>query len=218
MTVDIGAGRTARPVGADAVLVECADAADAAGLARWLADREASSGLGIRELVPGAATLLAVAAPGALAAVVAVIAEAPAVGGLPGAAAGGEVVTLRVRYDGEDLAAVAESLGMSAEALVRAHAAADWRVDLIGFAPGFGYASAADWPHRIPRLATPRERVPAGAVALADGWSAVYPRASPGGWRLIGHTDAVLWDAAAEPPSPLAAGVRIRYVDVTGAP
>lgn len=206
--------RRLRPVGADGVLVECADAAEAAALARWVAE---TADPPPRELVPAAATVLAVAAPGGLAALTARLAEAPGAAVLAARAAGAvPELVIPVRYDGEDLAGVAAGLGMSVERLVREHTAAPWLIDFLGFAPGFGYCSRPDWPHRVPRLDTPRARVPAGAVALAEGWSGVYPRASPGGWRIVGSTDAALWDEARVPPSTLAAGGTVRYVEVGG--
>ena len=81
----------------------------------------------------------------------------------------------------------------------------------VGFAPGFGYLVSDDWPFEVPRLDAPRTRVPAGAVALAGAFGGVYPRQSPGGWRLIGRTDAVLWDPDADPPALLVPGRRVRF-------
>lgn len=201
--------RTLRRVGADGLLIECAGSGEAAALAAWLAEHVDPPPV---ELVPAASTVLVVAAPGdgdALRAALAAAPPAPELADRPIDA--GPPVRIPVRYDGPDLADTAAALGMSAERLVAEHAAAAWRVDFIGFAPGFGYCSAPDWPHRVPRLDSPRERVPAGAVAIADGWSAVYPRASPGGWRLIGTTDAALWDQERTPPALLAAGATVRF-------
>ena len=206
--------RRIRTIGADGVLIECADAREAAALAGWIA-AEVVAGRMVApvDVVPAAATVLVVAMPGGAAASRAIIANAPTVTALAALpVAEPLVVTIPVRYDGPDLAATASALGISTERLVRDHAAATWTVDFIGFAPGFGYCSAGDWPHRVSRLDTPRERVPAGSVAVADGWSAIYPRESPGGWRLIGTTTAVLWDAARTPPALLAAGTRVRFV------
>lgn len=208
-----GAGRATRPVGADGLLVECTDAREAAALAEWLADALDPAPI---ELVPAAATVLVVATPGGVGAVRRAVAVAPSAVDLGRHDVdGGPVVEIPVRYDGADLAVTADDLGISVERFVREHLAATWRVDFVGFAPGFGYCSADDWPHRIPRLDTPRERVPAGAVAVADGWSAVYPRASPGGWRLIGTTTAALWDADRVPPAALAAGTRVRFTELS---
>ena len=102
-------------------------------------------------------------------------------------------------------------LGVSAEALVRAHTSAEWRVAFVGFAPGFGYLVSDDWPFQVPRLESPRTRVPAGSVALAGAFAGAYPRESPGGWRLVGRTDVVLWDAASDDPALFAPARRVRF-------
>ncbi|MFF2271529.1 allophanate hydrolase subunit 1 [Agromyces sp. NPDC058136] len=123
-------------------------------------------------------------------------------------------VAIAVHYDGDDLVETAALLELSPEALVARHLATTWRVAFGGFAPGFGYLvaeSPGDWPFEVPRLAAPRPRVAAGAVALAGGFAGVYPRQSPGGWRLIGRTDAALWDAERPDPALLAPGRRVRF-------
>lgn len=121
-------------------------------------------------------------------------------------------VVLEVVYQGEDLAPTAAALGRSVQALVAEHVATAWRAEFCGFAPGFAYLSG--WSHRVPRRASPRTRVPAGSVGLADGWTAAYPGASPGGWQLIGHTATVLWDAERDPPGLIQSEdvVRMRQV------
>ena len=116
-----------------------------------------------------------------------------------------------VRYDGPDLAAVAVAAGCSAEEVVRRHVAPDYQVAFLGFAPGFAYLTGGDPILALPRRAEPRTLVPAGSVAVAGDYSAVYPRPSPGGWHLIGQTDVVLFDPARSPPSPLAAGMTVRF-------
>jgi KipI family sensor histidine kinase inhibitor len=121
------------------------------------------------------------------------------------------VVEISVRYDGADLDEVAVLTGLSKPEVVARHAAGDYAVAFMGFAPGFGYLDGLDPALHVPRLATPRTRVDAGAVAIAGARSCVYPRASPGGWRVIGHTSEVLFDASAEAPSLLQAGVRVRF-------
>lgn len=155
--------------------------------------------------------------------------------------AGGGVVTIDVRYDGPDLAAVADLAGMSTEALVRTHSSITWRAAFGGFAPGFFYlvdareldagganvdgagaSEAAGGPSAkpampaVPRLDSPRARVPAGAVGLADRFCAVYPGASPGGWQLLGTTDARLWDLDRPDPALLAPGMTVRFREVGG--
>ncbi|MFC5433404.1 carboxyltransferase domain-containing protein [Microbacterium suwonense] len=121
-------------------------------------------------------------------------------------------VTIPVRYDGEDLDEVAALLGVSPEELVNRHLAADWRVAFSGFAPGFGYAVSSDPLFDVPRRSSPRTRVPAGSVGLAGRFTGVYPRESPGGWQLIGRTDAVMWDIDRDPPALLVPGAVVRFV------
>ncbi len=131
---------------------------------------------------------------------------------------------LDVVYDGEDLVETARLLGMSPAALVEAHTATVWQAAFGGFAPGFAYCAALSGPAAgtqpgaggppawdVPRLAEPRTAVPPGSVGLAGPFSAVYPRRSPGGWRLVGRTDAVLWAGESERPALLAPGDVVSY-------
>jgi KipI family sensor histidine kinase inhibitor len=127
----------------------------------------------------------------------------------------GPVVELDVVYDGADLAVSAELLGLSVEELVGRHTASPWTVAFTGFAPGFGYLVRPDWTFDVPRLDTPRTRVPAGAVGVAGEFTGVYPRETPGGWRLLGSTTARLFDPAADPPALLAPGTVVRFRDAT---
>lgn len=120
-------------------------------------------------------------------------------------------VEVDVVYDGDDLAVVATMLGLDPDGVVRAHSQQTWRVAFMGFAPGFGYLEGDGRALAVPRRDSPRTVVPAGSVALAGGFSAVYPRSSPGGWQLIGRTDAILWDPGVSPPSPLAPGRPVRF-------
>src|SRR5690606_7628946 len=130
-----------------------------------------------------------------------------------GAATDGGPVLIPVHYDGEDLGRVAELLGTDVRAVIDRHMSALWRCEFVGFAPGFGYLRTAEAELAVPRRDTARTSVPAGAVALAGGYSAVYPRSSPGGWQLIGHTDAVLWDEVRDPPALIRAGAAVRFVE-----
>lgn len=123
-------------------------------------------------------------------------------------------VTVPVRYDGEDLDEAASLLGVSAEELVNRHLAADWKVAFSGFAPGFGYVVSSDPLFDVPRRSSPRTRVPAGSVALAGQFTGVYPRESPGGWQLIGRTDALMWDIDRDPPALLSPGTTVRFAQV----
>lgn len=121
----------------------------------------------------------------------------------------GRTRTLDVVYDGADVEPLAALLGMSAHALVDLHAGQEWAVAFCGFAPGFAYLRG--WGLQVPRLDSPRSSVPAGSVAVAGEFSAVYPSSSPGGWRLLGRTAARVWDADRDLPALLVAGDRVRY-------
>lgn len=130
---------------------------------------------------------------------------------------GGGETSIGIVYDGEDLEEVAELLGMSTDALINAHSRETWTVAFGGFAPGFPYLVADD-PHEasgppweVPRRAEPRTSVPAGAVGLASRYCGIYPRPSPGGWQLIGRSDAPLFDVHREPPALLSPGTRVRF-------
>jgi KipI family sensor histidine kinase inhibitor len=124
-------------------------------------------------------------------------------------------VELPVRYDGEDLDEVADLLGLTRADVIALHTSSDWRVAFCGFAPGFAYLVTDHDRLRVPRRASPRPSVPAGSVGLAGEFSGVYPRSSPGGWQLIGSTDAVLWDPSASRPALLAPGTRVRFVEAS---
>lgn len=126
--------------------------------------------------------------------------------------AGGQVdVTIDVVYDGVDLLEVAELTGLTPAEVIAAHTARPLRVGFCGFAPGFVYLVGGDERLRVPRHAEPRTNVPSGAVALAGRFSGVYPRRSPGGWQLIGHTDAVLFDVERERPALLTPGMWMQF-------
>ncbi|TDD24000.1 5-oxoprolinase subunit B family protein [Nonomuraea diastatica] len=174
------------------------------------ADRPA----GVAEIVPGPATVLVVA-PGAdqtwlrdrLAAV-----AAEERGKAGAGAAEGPVVTIPVVYDGADLESVAALAGISVDDVVARHSGRELVVGWLGFAPGFAYLTGLDPVLESPRLDTPRTSVPAGSVAIAGPYSAVYPTASPGGWRLLGRTSVRVWDVTADPPSLFRPGMRVRFV------
>ncbi|UJP41865.1 allophanate hydrolase subunit 1 [Cellulomonas palmilytica] len=121
------------------------------------------------------------------------------------------LVVLPVTYDGPDLDDVAAATGLTVDALVARHAAATYTVAFGGFMPGFAYLVGLDPALVVPRLATPRPRVPAGAVAIADRFTAVYPAATPGGWRLLGSCPTSLFDVARDEPALLTPGTRVRF-------
>jgi KipI family sensor histidine kinase inhibitor len=205
------------PAGPYAVLVELADLAQAQALYAALdAHRSAGELPGLLDLVPAARTVLAVARPDA-AGRAALDRLAELLTGDPPAPVdpdAGPLVELPVRYDGPDLPAVAAELGLAPGEVARRHAAAEYRVAFCGFAPGFGYLAGLPPELHVPRLATPRTRVPAGAVGLAGEFCGVYPRESPGGWRLVARTGVPLWDTAREPAALLAPGTRVRFKPV----
>ncbi len=120
-------------------------------------------------------------------------------------------IVVDVVYDGPDLDLVASHTGLSPAQVINAHTGTRWRVGFAGFAPGFAYLIGGDERLRVPRQSEPRTSVPAGAVGLAGEFSAVYPRRSPGGWQIIGHTDAVLWDIDRPDPALLTPGRWVRF-------
>jgi len=132
-------------------------------------------------------------------------------------AAGGEVRELPTWYDpsvGPDLERVARHAGMSVEAVIDCHAGREYRVFALGFAPGFAFMGLLDERLEVPRLDTPRQRVPVNSVAIAGRQTAAYPAVSPGGWNLLGRTAARLFDRDREGFSLLKVGNRVRFVPV----
>ncbi|MFV8816212.1 5-oxoprolinase subunit PxpB [Haliea sp. E17] len=126
----------------------------------------------------------------------------------------GETRVLPVYYHpeaGEDLSTLAANAGLTVDQVIELHSGCEYRVYAIGFAPGFAYLGEVDERIAAPRLATPRQRVPRGAVAIADRQTAVYPAPSPGGWNLIGRCPVRMFDPAAEPPMPVSVGDRVRF-------
>ncbi len=126
--------------------------------------------------------------------------------------AAGRLVEIPVRYDGPDLGDVADHCELSADEVVRRHAAAEYVVYFIGFQPGFAYLGGLDESLHTPRRAEPRTAVPAGSVGIGGAQTGIYPLATPGGWQLIGRTALPLFDPQAEPPTLLASGDRVRFV------
>jgi inhibitor of KinA len=122
------------------------------------------------------------------------------------------LVEIPTTYDGPDLAETAERSQLSVEELVALHAKRDYTAYFLGFMPGFAYCGRLDPKIVSSRLERPRERVPAGSVAIADGQTGVYPFASPGGWRLIGRTERAMFDPSAAEPVFISAGDRVRFV------
>ncbi|MFE3719176.1 5-oxoprolinase subunit B family protein [Streptomyces cyaneofuscatus] len=217
------------PAGAHALLVELADGDHAEAFhAELLRRRERGALPGVREIVPGARTVLLDGIDG--------------IDGIEGQPRGGgrvptardrlarelvswtlppprrevrEAVEIPVVYDGPDLAEVAALWGVGADEVPGLHSRTAFRVAFCGFAPGFGYLTGLPERLHVPRRTTPRTRVPAGALALAGPYTGVYPRPSPGGWQLIGRMvdpAAALWDSGREPAALLGPGTRVRFV------
>ena len=124
-------------------------------------------------------------------------------------------VVIDVVYDGDDLDEVAKLTGLTAREVVAAHTQTPWRVAFAGFAPGFGYLVGGDDRLTVSRRSEPRTKVPAGSVGLAGEFSGIYPRESPGGWQLIGHTGARLWDVDRDPPALLIPGQWVQFREVS---
>jgi KipI family sensor histidine kinase inhibitor len=172
---------------------------------------------GVSDIIPGARTVLVVTEPGrcdldALAQRVRRLAQASA-GEAPDdpAAAAPAVAEIPVVYDGPDLAEVAGLTGLTEAEVIARHSAGEYLVGWLGFSPGFAYLTGLDPALHVARMTTPRTAVPAGSVAIAGPFAAVYPSSSPGGWRLLGRTSARMWDPARAEPATLRPGMRVRF-------
>jgi KipI family sensor histidine kinase inhibitor len=197
------------PFGDAALLVELDDLDQVLGLTATIRAQKLD---GVLDVVPAARTVLLVTEPGTpldplVRSVTSLSATAEA--GLAGVAT--EPVEIDVVYDGPDLVEVARLTGLDEDGVVAAHTGTPWRIAFGGFAPGFAYLTGGDPRLNVARRDEPRTSVPAGSVGLAGEYSGVYPRSSPGGWQLIGHTDAVLWDADRDPPALLQPGGTVRF-------
>jgi KipI family sensor histidine kinase inhibitor len=197
------------PSGSRALLVEVDDLDEVLALYAALIEQ---TPVGVVDIVPAARTLLLVTDP-AIASLSSVELAVRSTRPRANLDRWGELVEIPVRYDGEDLDEAATLLGIDAAELVRRHAAAEWTVAFGGFMPGFGYLTSAQWTYAMPRRSSPRKQVPLGSVALAGGFSGVYPRDSPGGWQLIGRTESTMFDPARDPAAILRPGVRVRFLD-----
>ncbi|KAF0967902.1 MULTISPECIES: 5-oxoprolinase subunit B family protein [Gordonia] len=212
------------PAGPDAVVLDFSayESPSAAVLDATIALRDAVDRgelPGVIDLVPSAHTLLVQARPGRGVDELGVRrALRRRRAGVHQGVGRADEILVPVHYDGDDLADVADALGISADEVISLHCSTRWRVQFMGFAPGFGYLVADEpTPHpfdAVGRRAEARTRVPEGAVAIAAGYSAVYPKESPGGWQLLGRTDVRLWDEKVDPPALFATGHLVRFVDV----
>ncbi|MFI9724470.1 allophanate hydrolase subunit 1 [Streptomyces sp. NPDC052396] len=198
----------ALPVGERALLVECGSGERAEALHAELLRRAARDELPpVAEIVPADRTVLldGLDDPASFAAELAGWEIPPPDGGRR------RTVEIPVRYDGPDLAEVARLWDVTPREAVRIHTGTEFRVAFCGFAPGFGYLRGLPDRCQVPRRDTPRTRVPAGSVALAGPYTGVYPRPTPGGWQLIGSTDAVLWDPGRSPAALFTPGTLVRF-------
>jgi KipI family sensor histidine kinase inhibitor len=194
-----------RPLGGSALLIECRDGDEVESWRAELWSRRDEGALQVTDIVPGARTLLLDGvAPGTDALIEALT---------PGSTAAVpdiSLVEITTIFDGEDLPDVAELWGVSPARVIEQLTGTELTVAFCGFAPGFAYLRGLG--RSVPRLDAPRSRVPAGSVALAGEYAGIYPSASPGGWRLVGRTDATLFDVGRQPPALLTPGTRVRLV------
>jgi KipI family sensor histidine kinase inhibitor len=197
-----------RPCGDHGLLVELDDLS---AVHRLYAQLERQPLPGVLDLAPAARTLLLHLDPTG-SSPTEVARQLAAIGVSAVADREPEQVEVPVVYDGADLDEVGDLTGLGADGVIEAHTSRRWRVAFVGFAPGFGYLVADDEVLRVARRPEPRAAVPAGAVGLADEFSGIYPRRSPGGWQLIGRTDHPVWDLDRTPPSVLQPGTVVRFV------
>lgn len=206
-------------MGDAAILVELGDVLDAALNARVHAlARRVEALRGVTAVVPGYATLLVEYDPAQCEydALCHEIQNALHIGDAA-VVNHTRVIEIPVKYGGEygpDLEFVARHNGITPAEVVNVHARTTYQVFMLGFAPGFPYLGIVDEKIAAPRLETPRKRVPAGSVGIAGRQTGIYPRESPGGWRLIGRTDVPLFDPTREPPTLLRAGDHVRFVPI----
>ena len=209
--------------GASALLVDLGDATAVAHLTRAIG---ASALAAEVEVVPAATTVLVRvgdprrgAAPGRLAAVrhalEDLLAQPDVAINAWAADAAADLVEIPVRYDGDDLSDVAGRVGLTVAELIALHSGTVFLAAFCGFTAGFCYMTGLPERLVLPRRPSPRPRVPADTVAIADIYGGVYPAATPGGWNLLGTTAVSMWDARRDPPSLVSPGQRVRFVPVT---
>ncbi len=197
-----------RDYGDRALLVECESTDTALALTKQVHNAAIP---GVADVVPAARTVfIELAHPRFQATARRRLARLEAEPGTDAASSDGFIV-IDVVYDGDDLTEVADLTGLDVQSVIMAHTATVWRVGFCGFAPGFAYLIDGDPRLRVPRKPEPRTRVPAGAVALAGEFSGIYPRESPGGWQLIGRTDAPVWDVNRPDPALLTPGTWVQF-------
>ncbi|WP_320067240.1 allophanate hydrolase subunit 1 [Micromonospora sp. RTGN7] len=196
-----------RPVGTNALLLDCDDSEQVEGWRAELWHRRETGELVAVEIVPAARTVLLDGVPDPERAAALIVGWMPRT---PDRAGPADEVEVPVAYDGEDLPVVAGHWGVGVPEVIHRLTGTEFRVAFCGFVPGFAYLTGLPARWAVPRLATPRPRVPAGSVALAGPYAGIYPGPSPGGWLLVGRTDLTLFDVRADPPARLNPGTRVR--------
>ncbi len=202
------------PASDQSLLVELQDLDHSLDL---LAALQTATPVGVQELVPAARTILIQFDRWATSAAT-LVRHIQGLNLTRTGQAEGQRVEVPVHYDGEDLADVAALLGVDVPGLIALHTSQDYSVAFCGFAPGFAYLTGGNPCLNVPRRNTPRTKVPAGSVALAGTFSAVYPNDTPGGWQLLGRTEVPMWDLQRNPPALLQPGMRVRFVDAAALP
>jgi KipI family sensor histidine kinase inhibitor len=208
VAMDLGVTNTVLDYGDQALLLQFDNATD---VLAWAAALREAALPGVLDIVPASRTvLLKLDGPRQQAAIRRRLRTLRVDTGTV-AAAPVEPMVIDVVYDGADLAEVADRTGLTTAQVINAHTATPWQVGFGGFAPGFAYLVGGDPRLSVPRRSEPRSSVPAGAVGLAGEFTGIYPRRSPGGWQLIGHTDVVLWDIDRPDPALLTPGMWVQF-------
>jgi KipI family sensor histidine kinase inhibitor len=198
-----------RPVGDSAILIEVESADIVRPLANWVNGHRLRQCL--REVIPAMETVFLSGEPSVLRVIGTELLQ---LGSIESSMAGhgGRRVVVDVRYDGADLAEAADTLGLSASEIVEVHSSTDHVVEFFGFAPGQAFFGRLPECLQLPRRRTPRTLVPAGALAIANGFTVIYPEHAPGGWNLIGtRVSEPLWDSRKVPPNKLEVGDIVRF-------
>jgi 5-oxoprolinase (ATP-hydrolysing) subunit B len=203
-TADPDVGVRLIPYGTQALMAEYPTLSEVVAAAAAVRSADLS---GVDEVVPGARTVLVQFSGG----------EPPGLRDVLAAEhehvrADGQLIEVPTRYDGADLAEVAERTAMSVDALISLHSGTEFVAAFCGFAPGFAYLSGLPAELQLPRRPSPRTLVPAGSLAMASEFTGVYPTASPGGWHLLGNVTVAMFDLAREPAALIAPGDRVRFV------
>jgi KipI family sensor histidine kinase inhibitor len=209
VAMDLGVTNTVLDYGDQALLLQFDNTTD---VLAWAAALREAALPGVLDIVPASRTvLLKLNGPRQQAAVRRRLRTLRVDAGMVPTAPAVEPMVIDVVYDGADLAEVADRTGLTTAQVINAHTATPWQVGFGGFAPGFAYLVGGDPRLSVPRRSEPRSSVPAGAVGLAGEFTGIYPRRSPGGWQLIGHTDVVLWDIDRPDPALLTPGMWVQF-------